>query len=146
MPAIPRTLAVVAISSPMAATSSPFSMTMTPTSPGFALSIISTECLAASADVAFHRPWRFDLSPGSFNSHDGTARSAAGNFFETRLAKGGSNPSPGKDIRHRILSRFDRVSFDTLCAEFPGESHRGFQQFHAHARATERFRDEEACH
>ena len=49
---MPRDLAAVPISPPMAATSSVFSMTITPTSPGFAESIISTECLTASAGVA----------------------------------------------------------------------------------------------
>ena len=52
MPAIPRTVAAVPIRLPMAAMSSVPSMTITPTSPGLASSIISTECLVASAGVA----------------------------------------------------------------------------------------------
>ena len=50
---MPRDFAAVPIRPPMAATSSVPSMTMTPTSPGLAESIISTECLTASAGVAF---------------------------------------------------------------------------------------------
>jgi hypothetical protein len=52
IPAMPRSTAAVAIRFPMAAMSSVPSMTMTPTSPGFASSIISTECLSASVGVA----------------------------------------------------------------------------------------------
>ena len=52
IPAIPRTTAAVPIRLPMAAMSSVPSITITPTSPGFAASIISTECLVASGGVA----------------------------------------------------------------------------------------------
>jgi hypothetical protein len=52
MPAIPRSTAAVAIRLPIAAMSSDPSMTITPTSPGFASSIISTECLVARPVVA----------------------------------------------------------------------------------------------
>ena len=49
---MPRSTAAVAMRLPIAAMSSVPSMTMTPTSPGFASSMISTECLVDSAGVA----------------------------------------------------------------------------------------------
>ena len=52
IPAMPRSTAAVAIRLPIAAMSSVPSMTMTPTSPGLASSMISTECLTASVAVA----------------------------------------------------------------------------------------------
>ena len=52
MPAMPRSTAAVAMRLPIAAMSKVPSMTMTPTSPGFASSMISTECLTDSVGVA----------------------------------------------------------------------------------------------
>src|SRR4030095_3046796 len=53
IPAMPRSTAAVAIRLPMAAISSVPSMTITPTSPGFASSIISTESLVARPGAAY---------------------------------------------------------------------------------------------
>ena len=53
MPAMPRSTAAVAMRLPIAAMSRVPSMTMTPTSPGLASSMISTECLTASVGVAW---------------------------------------------------------------------------------------------
>ena len=50
---MPRSTAAVAIKLPIAAMSSVPSITMTPTSPGFASSIISTECFVDSVGVAW---------------------------------------------------------------------------------------------
>ena len=66
MPAIPRSTAAVAIRLPIAAMSSEPSMTITPTSPGLASSMISTECLTASVAVA--------CSAGAGRASDVTAR------------------------------------------------------------------------
>ncbi len=59
-------MAAVPIRLPIAAMSSVPSITITPTSPGFAASIISTECRVASAGV--------DASGGTGRASDVTAR------------------------------------------------------------------------
>jgi hypothetical protein len=55
-----------------------------------------------------------------FDSHDRTARSAAGHFFESHLAKSRGHPRPGKDIGHRVLPRLDRIAFDDFRAALRG--------------------------